>query len=406
MLFYGILPSEEAHVLPGRCATKSSFCQSDGLVAGVSFPSGNTIISEELEMADQPILYNQLEPMQIASIKRRVDSRDEILPLIERLHATVESFICGNAMAIFHGGAVKEGYLVEVAFPVTQPVETGECHTRMLEAATALTICHHGAHDSIRESVLRIYNYLDTHAWTTSLFRREIYQILDPIAPEHNVTEVQVILHEWERLFAEGAENILGAEARQHLMQGAERITPGSSFDDYLTWIQDAIARLDALTDDDEQKCQVVSHCAHVFPQERIDQLRAIYQSGSFDDILTEMYTDHFWYEKPVRRENVLYMRKNPYDPEGYEHATTPAERRRAYCHCPFVHPFLDEMPAKLSPTFCYCGAGWYRRLWEGILGQPVKIEHVETLLRGNDQCTLTITLPLELVGECLPSTP
>ena len=80
-----------------------------------------------------------------------------------------------------------------------------------------------------------------------------------------------------------------------------------------------------------------------------------------------------------------------------------PGCQHRAYCHCSFVHPFLDEIPSKLSPTFCYCGAGWYTRLWEGILGEPVKIEHVETLLRGNDQCTLTITLPLELSGECSP---
>jgi hypothetical protein len=198
-------------------------------------------------------------------------------------------------------------------------------------------------------------------------------------------------------------EKVLGAGARQTLMQGIESITPDSSFEEYTAWIQGAMARLDALTDDEEKKCLVVSHCAHVFPQERIDQLRAIYQAGAFDDILREMYRDDFWYEKPVRRGNVIYMRKNPYDPEGYEKGTTPAERRVAYCHCAFVHPFLAEIPFRLSPTFCYCGAGWYRRLWEGILGQPVVIEHVETLLRGNDQCTLTITLPLELDGECAP---
>jgi len=146
-----------------------------------------------------------------------------------------------------------------------------------------------------------------------------------------------------------------------------------------------------------------VSHCAHVFPQERIDHLRGIYARSGVDGVLHEMYTDDLWYEKPARRGNVLYMRKIPYDLEAYEKAATPVARRKAYCHCAFVHPYLDEIPTQLSPTFCYCGAGWYRRLWEGILGQPVKIEHVETLLRGNDHCTLTITLPLELAGECLP---
>jgi effector-binding domain-containing protein len=354
-------------------------------------------------MTDTPILYQKLEPALIAFIKTRVDSRDEMPGLFECLRAAGGEFIRGDLMVIFHGGAVKDGFLIEVAAPVACPMETDTIHTRTLEAAPALTMLHYGAHQTIRETVLKIYDYLCKHAWTSSLFRREIYRVLDAAAPEKNITEVQVILHEWDRLLAEGAEKVLGAEARQNLMQGVESITPASSFEDYTAWIQSTIERLDALTDNDEQKCRVVSFCAHVFPQERIEHLRAIYEGGEFDDLLREMYRDDFWYEKPVRRGNVLYMRKNPFNPEGYANAVTPAERRKAYCHCPFVHPYLDQIPAKLSPTFCFCGAGWYRRLWEGILSQPVKIEHVETLLRGNDQCNLTITLPLELAGECSP---
>jgi hypothetical protein len=354
-------------------------------------------------MADHPINYIKLKPFQIAFISTRIDTRDQMLPDFDRLRATCGKAICGDALAIFHGGAVKDGYLVECAYPVTSSFETGDIHTRILEAAPALTVLHHGPHLTIREGVQKIYDYLDAHAWTTSLFRREIYRVLDPALPDKNVTEVQVILHEWDRLFAEGVEKVLGTKARHELMQGIEAINPGSSSKDYTTWIQGAIERLDALTNDNEQKCQAVSHCAHVFPRERIDHLCSIYEKGVFDDILREMYTDDFWYEKPVRRGNVIYMRKNPFDPEGYANAITPAERRKAYCHCSFVHPYLDEVPARLSPTFCYCGAGWYRRLWEGILNQPVRIEHVETLLKGNNQCTLTITLPFELGGECSP---
>jgi hypothetical protein len=351
-------------------------------------------------MADSPIYYKKLEPSQIAFIKTRIDTRDEIPPLLDRLRLICGNAICGDSLVIFHGGAVKGGHLVEVAYPVKRPVETSEVHTRTLEAASALIMLHYGAHQAIRETVLKVYDYLDKHAWTTSLFRREIYQVLDSLIPENNVTEVQVILHEWDRLFAEGTEEVLGVKARQQLMQGIEAITPESSSDDYTAWIRGAVARLDALTGDREKKCLLVSHCAHVFPQERIDHLRTIYEQGAFDDILREMYNDDFWYEKPVRRGNVLYMRKNPFDPEGYANAVTAAERCKAYCHCSFVQPYLGEIPSRISPTFCYCGAGWYRRLWEGILGQPVKIEHLETLLKGNDQCTFTITLPLELAGE------
>ncbi len=354
-------------------------------------------------MPDSPILYKKLAPARVAFIKAQITARSEILPLLEKLRAACGEAITGEALVIFHGGAVKEGFLIEAAYPVKHPVATEAIQTRTLEAAPALTMLHQGAHATIRETVLKVYEYLGQHAWTTSLFRREIYQVLDETHPENNLTEVQVILHEWDRLLAEGAQQVLGPKARAHLMQGIETITPVSTFAEYTAWIQGAIERLDTLTDDEQKKCRVVSHCAHVFPQERIAHLREIYRQGGVDHVLREMYTDDFWYEKPVRRGNVIQMRKNPYDPEGYEKAATPAERRKAYCHCAFVHPYLDEIPAKLSPTFCFCGAGWYTRLWEGILGQPVRIEHLETLLRGHTQCTLTITLPLELAGEYLP---
>jgi hypothetical protein len=354
-------------------------------------------------MPNNTVLYKKLEPTLIAFIKTRIDGRDQIQTVLARLQSICGDAVCGDPLVIFHGGAVKDGTLIEAAFPVTHPVETEEVHTRKLEAVPALIMLHYGTHTSIRETILKIYDYLDKHAWTTALFRHEIYRVLDPAVQDNNITEAQVILHEWDRLFAEGAEKVLGADARQALMQGIEAITPESSSEDYIAWIQSAIERLDALTGDEEKKCLVVSHCAHVFPQERIEHLHSVYSRGKTDDILREMYADDFWYEKPVRRGSVIYMRKNPFDPEGYSNAVTPAARRKAYCHCSFVHPYLDEIPARLSSTFCYCGAGWYLRLWEGILNLPVKIEHVETLLKGNDQCILAITLPLELAGEYSP---
>jgi predicted hydrocarbon binding protein len=51
-----------------------------------------------------------------------------------------------------------------------------------------------------------------------------------------------------------------------------------------------------------------------------------------------------------------------------------------------------------MSGTYCYCGAGWYKQLWEGILGQPVRIEVLKSVLQGDDRCTFAIHLPLTLV--------
>lgn len=357
-------------------------------------------------MEVENISYKHLPAIQIACIKTRVEDRSHIFTQLERLRQACGDSINAPAMVIFHNGALQHGFLVEVAFPVSRAVEAVGVYTRTLEEAKALCSVHQGCHDSVNSTVTMLYQYLRQHAWTTSLLRREVYHTLDPQNPHRQVTEVQVILHEWDRYLSEAAERELGTDARARLMMGADSITPETSSYEYASWVHGAMQRLDELSDDSDQKCRIVSHCAHVFPQERIDFLRSLYlQHGSVDDVLKEMYRDEFWYENPVRRGNVIYMRKNPFDPEGYANASTSAGRRKAYCHCPFVKPFLDEIPAKISPTFCYCGAGWYRRLWEGILCMPVQIEHVETLLKGNDQCTMRITLPLELEGGISPET-
>ncbi len=163
------------------------------------------------------------------------------LPILESLRSACGEFICGDAMVIFHGGAVKDGFLLEAAYPVSRPVETDSINTRILESVPVLSTLHQGPHQTIRETVLRVYDYLDQHAWTTSLFRREIYHLIDPISPERNITEVQIVLHEWDRLLGEGAEHFLGVDARGTLMQGIESITPNSSFTEYTTWITGAM---------------------------------------------------------------------------------------------------------------------------------------------------------------------
>ncbi|RPI84662.1 MAG: hypothetical protein EHM41_12770, partial [Chloroflexi bacterium] len=74
-------------------------------------------------MTETAIFYKKLEPVQVAFIKTRVDTRDQIPPLFERLRLVCGEYISGKAMAIFHSGAVKDGLIVEAAYPVTCTVE-------------------------------------------------------------------------------------------------------------------------------------------------------------------------------------------------------------------------------------------------------------------------------------------
>ena len=48
-----------------------------------------------------------------------------------------------------------------------------------------------------------------------------------------------------------------------------------------------------------------------------------------------------------------------------------------------------------MSRTYCYCGAGWYQQLWDGIMGQPVRVEVLKSILQVDDRCSFAIHLPL-----------
>jgi effector-binding domain-containing protein len=350
------------------------------------------------------VMHKTVGGEQIASIKTVIQKRAEILPIFEPLRQACGDAISGPAIAILYYGSVKDGLLVEAAYPVSRLVESGDVHTRVLEPRKAWTTIHTGPHETMRETTIKIYEYVNSHAGTIGGGTREVYLDLDPANPQVNRTEVQVLDHEWDARLGRSVEEVLGPEARQQVMVGIESITTESSAEMYRDWIHTAMSRIDELTSDPEKKYKIVSCCAHVFPQYRIDRLREIYeQRHNVDDVLREMYTDPDWYEQPVRKGNQLFERKVPFDAAAYEKATDPVEKRQAYCHCAFVRPYLTESPAKISPTFCWCGAGWYRRLWEGILRKPILVEHVETLIKGNDCCTLVITLPITAEGEFSP---
>ena len=74
-------------------------------------------------MNTQSIVHKEIEAMQVACIKTVIEKRADALPLFEPLRQACGDAICGPAMIIYHHGAVKEGLLVEAAFPVSRPVE-------------------------------------------------------------------------------------------------------------------------------------------------------------------------------------------------------------------------------------------------------------------------------------------
>ena len=352
-------------------------------------------MSEEVSMISQEagITRKKTEEMLVAGIHFRDDyERKKIPVMLERLFQVCKDRVCGDAITLYDYGVYSDGIQVEVCFPVTEPVEKGEVKSRTLESVDVLSLIHHGTAEKMKESYQKLYGYFREHGIAATNFGRKITLKSDPENPEENVVEIQAVLHRWDDRLAKNLDHVLGPEAREKIMQGSDvSFTLKSGIDERAKWIKDAIERLDELAGD-EQKYDILSCCAHDFSKKRIAELQAIYsKSRDLDEVINAMHKDTAWYEKPRREGKTIHVKKIPFDAKNYKTATDPEEKRKYYCHCAMVRSHLN---AGISSTFCYCGAGWYRQQWEGILGKPVRVEIRKSLLKGDTTCEFAVHLP------------
>jgi hypothetical protein len=205
----------------------------------------------------------------------------------------------------------------------------------------------------------------------------------------------------WLEKFAKGLDRLAGKWVKAQVMKAVPDASTEKSAKQITEWLVAAIDRMDTLIADMETRRSIMLCCSERFPEKRIQKVRAEYErTGDLDALIKWMEQDSSWkglsyYEYPKRDSNIIYVTKIPYDPKGFQEATDPAQKRASYCHCALIRPAVRE-GTPVSPTFCLCGSGWYKSLWEGVLGKPVRVEIVETVSQGAERCTFAIHLPLD----------
>jgi effector-binding domain-containing protein len=348
------------------------------------------------------IEHKGLKDSLVATARFNLRNRDELHTALSEIKQHVsEENIAGPAFCIFQFvTSVKEGFDAEVGFPVTQAVEEGVVKTRILPGMEVLSFIHRGPVEDLGESYKRLSGYASKHGLISDEFCREVY--LDLGAEGGSEIEIQFVIHKWNELLATNLVRVLGREAERQVMQGSDELTIESLVEERFRWVREAMERLEGLADE-EERYDILSRCAHVFPGSQIEKLRVVYEETkartgdvleAVDAVIAFMGEDPGWGERPRREGKVISASKKPRDPEGYEKAEDGLEKRKAYCYCPLVREHLEGgMPI----TFCYCGAGWYRQQWEGTIGKPVTIEIVRSILKGDDLCEFAIRLPDDL---------
>ncbi len=217
----------------------------------------------------------------------------------------------------------------------------------------------------------------------------------------------------WQGKFARCLDEAVGEHLRIEIMQGGEALSDQSAREDVIAWSAQAMDRLDAHVDASTRR-QIMAGCACQYPKPALSDARARYQATHDPDAVLQVLQAQFeaflrdtlklddetiqtivqrgWGLAGVRQGSTIIATKIPKSGHlaAYMNEADPAVRRQLYCHCPRVRDVL-KAGGTLSTTYCYCGAGFYKGLWEEILQAPVQIEVLETVLDGDDVCKFAI---------------
>ena len=178
------------------------------------------------------IVHKKLEESLVTTVQLTVKQRAEIKDVLDELAQEVPGeTIAGAPFCIFQFvTSLKEGYDVEIGFPVTQKVETGILKSRVLPAMDVLSIVHRGSPEELGETYGTLYGYAREHGIILDEFCREVY--LD------TEVEVQFVIHRWNDRLAENPDRVLGEETKHVVMQGSDELGIESSVDDRFRWVK------------------------------------------------------------------------------------------------------------------------------------------------------------------------
>lgn len=218
----------------------------------------------------------------------------------------------------------------------------------------------------------------------------------------------------WREQFADCIDAVAGEEVRREVMPDGKPLPSGPR--EVIDWTRGAMERLDALLDERTRR-EVMTGCACRYPLARLQAAREAYGAagdvaaahrvlqeqfesflrdlmGMDEDLVGEVLA-RGWGLAGALEGNRVVATKIPKSGnlEAYLRATDPEKRRRLYCHCPRVRGAVEAGVA-IPETYCYCGAGYYRAIWEEIVQQPVEVEVLESVLAGGEVCAIAIHLP------------
>jgi predicted hydrocarbon binding protein len=184
------------------------------------------------------------------------------------------------------------------------------------------------------------------------------------------------------------------------------------SHKDEIDWSSQLMKILNAeLTE--EEVIDVMCGCACLAPKDYLKTLREEYTKTKnlehVHNLLQNYFLNFIKQYKNLSKEQLKYIVENdmgmagtlnrnlitavkiPKEFHEYFQTKDEIEKRYHYCHCPRIREALKSNEIPVDKNYCYCGAGFYRDIWEYILQRPVKVILVESIMQGDDFCKIEI---------------
>lgn len=220
----------------------------------------------------------------------------------------------------------------------------------------------------------------------------------------------------WQSKLAAGLDKEMDPAQREKILDGGGLLTMESPTQDKIIWTWEMMERLEGITSENTRQ-EILTGCACHYPKDGLVDARNLYlETGDVDRVidllqgkfegflrdvleleeeLIEEITSRSWGLAGVREGSRIIATKIPKSGYLVEYFQTddPQKKRKLYCHCPRVRDGVGDDP-QLPLEYCYCGAGFYKGIWDTILEEPVRVEVLESVMVGGDVCTIAVHLP------------
>jgi len=223
-------------------------------------------------------------------------------------------------------------------------------------------------------------------------------------------------------------ETIAGEKTRRKVFEGFELPPLGSPQDDYPKLTKKIMDRLEAELPNETCR-EILTWNYHKVPVEAFkDKKERFEKASNIDEFLKDehrrfveeladyMKRGQIWYEQEitpevlefvkhnqeiqngVRQGDKIYVSKIPFAPKQYLSEKDPVMKRYYACHCQLVRTAIRDRNPQISPLFCYCSGGYEKLPFDVIFGEPVRIELLESTLKGDMRCRFAITIPKNIM--------